>query len=1119
MQTHIVQARTQTNNDIRTQLVTIGFTNELLREALFALGRSGNFQIALPSEVDATKLVNLPQAERTVEATLNLLLQGSNLEFHVQGNNIVLSVKREPPPTAPAVRAQPKQITGRIISGATRETLPGVTIREVGTGNASVSNIYGIFTIMVENPNAILQFNFIGMESIEEPLRGRSQINITMRETALELGEVVITGMFERRQEGFTGSAITITNEQIGRLTSGNALTALEMLDPGFRMNVSNLIGSNPNAIPDFQLRGSANFGDHELEDIAIMRGDLTTRPNQPLFVLDGVIGVSVTTIMDLNPELIESITVLKDAAATAIYGSEAANGVVIVETRRPIPGRLRVSYSGRFEIVWPDLSSYNLANAWEKLEIEKLAGFPDGQMGMSPAEVAAVRHYFNAIERDVMRGINTDWLRIPVRTVFTQRHNLGFEGGDQALRYKVHLGASMTPGVMRGTNSSGQSGRVDIIYRLNRIQILNQTHLSFSTGNRESNYGAFSEYALMNPYFSPFDQYGNIRRILDPQVHGIGNHDVATLNPLHNTLFGTRNEFQELNFSQVVRLEYRPTPSLRTELDFMIGKTRGSTEVFLPAHHSRFHFEPIPENRGMYSFTNSNSDQWRLSLSTSYHRLFGGAHLVSLFGRYTMHERINYNSTLTMTGFPNDRLSEVFMGTTFRAVSGSESVRRSLGFVFSGNYSYRQRYSADISVRIDASSQFGRNNRFAPFWATGLRWNAHNEDFFRLPFFDEFIIRGSIGVTGSQDFNAWQALQTYTYSGHMTNYVSSNVVGTSLLALGNPYLRWQQTLNQNIGLDVTMFDHVFGFRFEVYSRLTQNTLLDYTLAPSVGFPTIKENLGEISNRGYEFSVRLMPWRNHARRAYWSLSFNGAYNRSTIERISEALRALNEALYGQPNVDLTRPLPQFVDGASNTAIWGVRSAGICRQTGEELFITRNGEIIDEWRAGDRVIIGDRRPTLAGSITTTFAIGDFSITVGARYTFGGQIYNQTLADRVENANLRLNVDRRVLHDRWRQPGDEAQFRRIPRPEELRYFQPTRATSRFVQINNELNLSTLNISYRMSAQDHPALQRMGLTGVAFGLHWNDIVRFSTVRMEHGIHFPFARTISFSINATFS
>ncbi len=992
------------------------------------------------------------------------------------------------------------------------ETIPGVTIRERGTTNSGVSDIEGLYTLVVNSSSATLTFNFIGMDSVVEQVNNRNQINVVMKETTLQLGEVVVTGIFERKKEGFTGSAVTVGSEQIAQLTSGNALKALEMVDPGFRVGTSNLIGSNPNAIPDYQLRGSANIGDYSLDDVSVMRGDLNTRPNQPLFVLDGIIGVKPEMIMDLDPEQIQSMTLLKDAAATVVYGSEAANGVVVVETKKPVPGKLLITYNGKYGLSWPDFSGYNLCNAAEKLQVEKLAGYPDELPGSS--DLTEIKRYYNALELDVLRGVNTDWLTMPVQTVFTQRHGINFEGGDQNLRYKVYLGANIQPGVMKGTGLNGQSGRVDIHYRIKNFQIINQTYLDFSKGSRESNYGYFSEYALTNPYYRPYDEQGNIQEVLDPIV--IGNGGSQTYNPLWNTLFNSTNSYNDLSINEAIKLEYRPFDAFRTELDFTISKSRGATEMFQSAHNTAFATITVPEDKGSYSYTNTEFNSYRLSLTASYYKLFNKAHLVSLFGRYTINESDNYNSTLTMSGFPNDNLSEVFMGTKYQSVSGAESVSRSLGFVFTGNYAYKQRYVGDVSVRIDASSQFGKLNRYAPFWSVGLKWNGHNEDYIKqLKFIDELIIRGSYGTTGSQGFNSYQALQTYTYRNTMTSYTSSDVVGATLLALGNPALKWQQTYNANVGLDFTLFNGFFGARFEVYNKLTKNTLLDYTLAPSVGFSTIKENLGEISNKGYEFSVRFMPWKNNAKRAYWNITFAGAYNRSTIEKISDALKALNEQIYANTDSDLTKPQPQYVSGASNTAIWGVQSLGINPETGEEMFLTRDGQVINEWNARDRVVIGDKNPTLAGSISTTFAYKDLSITLSSRYTFGGYIYNQTLADKVENAYLRSNVDKRVLYDRWQEPGDIAKFKKIDRDINR---EKTKATSRFVEKNNEFNLSSININYRMGANDYRAIKRLGLSYATFGLYFEEILRISSVQMEYGTLYPFARTISFALTLAF-
>jgi hypothetical protein len=217
---------------------------------------------------------------------------------------------------------------------------------------------------------------------------------------------------------------------------------------------------------------------------------------------------------------------------------------------------------------------------------------------------------------------------------------------------------------------------------------------------------------------------------------------------------------------------------------------------------------------------------------------------------------------------------------------------------------------------------------------------------------------------------------------------------------------------------------------------------------------------------------------------------------------------------GNYDYDLTRPLPQYVNGQSMTAIWGLRSAGIDPSTGREIYYTRDGATTAKWESKNVVVIGDREPKLAGSISTQFGYRNFSLTIAAQYTMGGDMYNTTLADKVENANLRYNVDKRVLYDRWQEPGDQVKFKRIKNSDGIL----TNATSRFVMKNNEIKLSTINLSYRFTQADHKFMEKVGLSNMTASLYFTDILRSSSIQMERGINYPFAHQISMSLNISF-
>lgn len=1084
-------------------------------------------------EVDVTKKISVNVNQATLDELVRIIF-GDHFGYRIMDNLIVITPK-------PVVAKEEKTVLmkGKVVDPK-GDPLPGVTVLIEGTTVGCATDVEGMFSLSLpkELKDVIVVFRFVGMETKKikladikdkEVLAGKKDLRVVMQEQTESLDDVVVTGIFTRKKEGFTGSATQVSGEEIKRMTSGNVLKALQMLDPGFKMNTSNLAGSNPNAVPDFQMRGQASIGNYQSDDVVVLRGDVNTRPNQPLFVLDGVIGVDATTIMDLDPEQVESITLLKDAAATVIYGSEAANGVVVVETKAPAPGKLRFTYNGNYELEWADLSVYDLMNAEEKLRIEELAGYYNEKDKMG------LMNYYNNLRLEVMRGVNTYWLAEPIQTAFSHRHGLTVEGGDRTLRYKIYLGAKWAPGVMKESDLNTKTGKIDLNYRHNKILINNSLTVDYSDGARTSPYGDFQDYAMVNPYYRKTDKNGNIRQLLDDNRTGdeydytVANYGSPILNPLWNKQFESKNDSRNFELREALKVEYLPIDNLRLSLDFTLSRSDGTVEIFKSAQHNDFYEETDPAKKGTYDWTKKEGTSYRVSLSGAYNKSFGD-HLLSAYARYSINENSTKTTNLSMMGFPNDKLSEVYMGTEYEKTTGSESVSRALAFMMTLNYSYKQRYALDYSMSINASSEFGENNRYAPFWSVGLRWNLDRENFIKnTGIFDEFIIRGTYGITGSQGFTPYQSLQMYTYKNLMKTYKSSDVVGTEIYGLGNPDLKWQQTKNYNTSLDFTVLNNLLSFRLEYYEKYTKNTLLDYTMAPSVGFSTMKENLGEISNKGYELTLRLMPYSNPAKQAYWNIILNGSHNKSRIEKISNALKVMNEKQMAEADKDESdfdswddfnnkrkkHPLPRYENGYSQTTIWAVRSMGIDPQTGREVFMTRDGKLTNIYSSADQVPVGDTEPKFQGSVSTTFTYKGFSLTLAGQYRWGGQVFNQTLIDKVENANLRKNADRRALYNRWQNVGDKVLFKAI---DGYIFKEDTKESSRFVMDDNEFAFSTINLSYRMEASKLNWLNRVGISSATIGLYMEDICRFSTVKMERGIDYPFSRQVSMSLNVTF-
>ena len=347
---------------------------------------------------------------------------------------------------------------------------------------------------------------------------------------------------------------------------------------------------------------------------------------------------------------------------------------------------------------------------------------------------------------------------------------------------------------------------------------------------------------------------------------------------------------------------------------------------------------------------------------------------------------------------------------------------------------------------------------------------------------------------------------------------------GAYLQAFPNTKLQWQSKHDKNIGLDLTLWNKL-NMTFNYYWSTTQNSISQLTVAPSIGFTSYAENIGDIENKGLDLNLNYLVFNIPSTHSYLSLNFSIASNKNRIKKISDAMKKYNETMDAQKDgsVDVggtvgnqtatqtrdqyTRPAARYVEGRSMTAIWGVQSAGIDPLTGKEVYIRPNGERTFVWNANDQVVIGDSRPKAHGTFGLNFEWKGFSFNTVCSYEMGADYYNTTLVDKVENANIDYNVDKRYLYDRWKQPGDVALFKDIQNAE---YTKPT---SRFIMKNNQLVLSTINIGYDF--RNWAFVKRLGFTSLKISAYMNNVATFSTVKQERGTSYPFARNMNFALS----
>lgn len=423
-----------------------------------------------------------------------------------------------------------------------------------------------------------VNFSYIGMKSEHYMFRCQEEFRnlvIRLKDDASSLKEVVVTGMFNKRRETYTGSAKTVTSKDLKLAGNSNLLSSLSNVDPSFNIVTNDLIGSDPNKMPDITMRGSTALG----TDVKSMQNNSSNKvsSNLPLFIMDGF-EVSLERFNDLDENQVESITLLKDASATALYGTRGANGVVVITTKKPESGRLRVTYKGTLTVEAPDLTGYNLMNADEKLKYEKQAGLYTAADDAKRQQ--SLDNLYNARMMNAARGIDTYWLKYPIRTGVGHKHSLRVEGGDDVFRYSGNLLYNDINGAMKGSARNTFTGGVFLSYKYKNLTFQNDLQISSNT-SKNSPYGSFSDYTSVNPYYTPFGTDGNYAKKLedDTSYPSLGlNSRVTVYNPLYNAMLPQKNESKYTSITNNFAIEWHLNDAF-----FMrgsLGVTSEKTEV-----------------------------------------------------------------------------------------------------------------------------------------------------------------------------------------------------------------------------------------------------------------------------------------------------------------------------------------------------------------------------------------------------------------------------------------------------------------------------------------------------------------------------------------------------------
>lgn len=1039
-------------------------------------------------ELNVKEEVQFAQRTMQVEQVLKKVLD-SKFDYSLEGKTIIIK---------PA-RASAPQVSMKTVSGEVKdkkgELLPGVTVMLKGTTFGAATDVNGKFKFDAPvSANMVLVFSFIGMQAKEVPYKEGQALNVVLEEAVSDLDEVVVTGIFERKAESFTGSASTYKAEDLKMVGSQNVLQSLRTLDPSFSIKENNEFGSDPNRLPDMEIRGKSS--------VVGMKEEFGSDPNQPLFILDGF-ETTLQVVVDMNMERIASLTILKDAASTAIYGSRAANGVVVIETKKPEKGRLKVTYNGNFSLTTPDLSGYNLMNASEKLEFERLAGmYTEASLATPDIQVDLDKAY-NERLANVKKGVNTYWLREPVRTGFIHKHNVLVEGGDENMLYGLGVSYGNTNGVMKQSGREVLSGNFTLMYRKGIVNFNNRLTVDYYKANNPL--VPFSAYANANPYFQKYNSTGEVDRFLINKY--VGNRIHKQANPLYNAALNNLDQEKSIGFRNNFQLELAVVESLKISARIGLSKSDINLEKFKSPFHTDFD-EVEKLKRGTYQKTGTNDFGYDGDLIIRFGKLLAEKHLVNAVGGWQFRSSKTVRDGYAAMGFPNDDIQNPAFSNEYQEDSKpdyGETTSRSTSFYGNFGYSYDRRYQIDANIRIDGSSVFGTNRRFTETWSAGLSWNMHNENFLAgLDWLDMLKLRASVGNPGNQNFSAYQAYTTYVFNTALQNEFG---LGAVVNAFGNPDLLWQKTMDINGGADITFFENRLRLNFDIYRKTTDPLLVKVTTPSSVGSTEFSTNFGKQVTKGWNGTLSYAPIYRPQERKTLTITVNARHLKDRYAGIGNKLGAMNEA-------NQKTSLVRYYDGGSPSDIWAVRSAGIDPATGQEIFIKKDGTYSFEHDFEDEVVVGNTEPKLEGTFGATFYWNGFSCSAFLRYRFRATVFNSALYQKVENItkdNWLNNQDRRAFYDRWQSPGDYAHFKGIGFVDKT-----SPMTDRFVQTENSLSGESFSIGYDFTKRDW--MKKAGLSSFSLRANANDIFRASTVKAERGIDYPFARTVSLSVNASF-
>jgi TonB-linked SusC/RagA family outer membrane protein len=962
-------------------------------------------------------------------------------------------------------------VRGTVTSAEDGVSLPGVTVMVQGTQRGTTTDVDGNYELRAP-ADAVLEFSFIGMITREVAVEGRSIVNVELTSAVVGLEEVVVVAYGARRRGAITGSVDVVDSDAIDQIPIASFDQILQGKSTGMQVTAAS---GRPGSSALVRVRGLGSISAN----------------NQPLYVIDGVpitVSENFASFATLNPNDILSVSILKDAAATSLYGSRAANGVVMITTKRGEAGQTNFNFRHQTGVSSRTRARFDMMDAREKLQYENQMGIGLGAQ-LTDEEIQ-------------QWDTNTNWADEFMDRGITSSYELSASGGTEQTRVYLSGQYFDHDGIVKGTYLERYTGRLNVDHKISdRLDIGANLTIGHSTegivrSDRNVLNPFFSSY-IYNPYETIYNEDGSWNFNFDS---GINTFEHIEMNPRYDeNIKALGNAF--LSFEIVPGLTFRSTAGADFDenIVYQYNKPESGLSLLL----------------GGGGFRNDAYNRYFTTLFTNtltYDTYLQDVHRVRILGG-TEYQRYTYKGFAAQgTGFSTGRIDAMGTAAVPDGVAGGTSEWVLMSYLSQLSYEYDQRYFADLSIRADGSSRFGEDERWGNFWAVGAGWNIDQEEFMNdYDFVSSLKLRSSVGTSGNFSIGnyAWQGVYSYgSYDGRSTSYHAR---------LGNPLLTWERNFSLGAGIDYALFNNRVRGAIDWYSRTTSDLLLAAQLSRTSGFTSRTENIGEMRNTGFEFSVDANVYQSND----LSVNLGGSFSTNRNEVLS--LYQGNDINVGWNNI--------ISEGHPIYSYKMVRWAGVNPLNGERLYYNAQGEVTNVYNPDDAVLLDKTpMPDYFGSVNASVGYRNFDLSASFYYSIGNYVYNHvsyfTMGD--GSANFRTNQDRRILTDQWLEPGDITD---IPK---LSTSNNPQMSDRFLEDASFLRLRNLTLSYTLPQNMISALRMSNARVYVQGQNLWTLTAFTGFDPElgnapagvgsgpegsvHDFNYPAYRTITFGVDIGF-